>query len=341
MLKAKMNIKHKLITMLTEIVPRIRYCFYRLRGECPTPDELENIKVKSLARSLRADTYKETLANVLEWQDKNMQFWIERHPLATLFWVICVLYLLGATCVIELNGLMMCLPWMFISSILLMLASITWILRSNRKVPWKKIPKWLKNTFCISMDFLIENKLGVCRDYAKLTACLLFNIYPNAEICYARISRHIATGIVIGDRLYMLDQHLPVLTKEKWNAYMGLKKPSYILRFDPIRKTLQKVNEQTYLRDKNESEPDTEKLAKTLTVLLNIKEQPEAKANKLEILWKKGAIRYEDDEIVNYSLAKFLKMKIFSHLVSINQVKRIRVLRREDDLTFIVYYVLN
>ena len=39
----------------------------------------------------------------------------------------------------------------------------------------------------ISMNFLLENKLGVCRDYAKLTACLLLNIYPNAEIYFGLI----------------------------------------------------------------------------------------------------------------------------------------------------------
>src|SRR5690606_25490069 len=94
---------------------------------------------------------------------------------------------------------------MLVSSIATTLTILIWIIRSNRKIPLKQ---GLKNVFVASipMNALLENKLGVCRDYAKLTACLLSNIYPDEEIYFAHAPGHIATGIKIENKLYMLDQ---------------------------------------------------------------------------------------------------------------------------------------
>jgi hypothetical protein len=57
----------------------------------------------------------------------------------------------------------------------------------------RKIPFWsgLWNTFVLSIstNFFLKNKLGVCKDYAKLTACLLFKIYPDAELHFVHAPR--------------------------------------------------------------------------------------------------------------------------------------------------------
>lgn len=70
--------------------------------------------------------------------------------------------------------------------------------------------------------------------------------------------------------------------------------------------------------------------------LLNIKEQTsEAGLSSLEILrWKKGAILYEDDEIVNYSLARRLKVKISDEMLELSQIAKIEVIQDKNDLTF-------
>jgi len=373
----EMNIKQKLIaiaTTLRGIRSRIYYRFSCFRGYCPTSGEIENSEIKSLASRLKADSYRETLTNILEWQEKNMEFWTERHPMVTLFWYIWLIFAVigplfiavffySSLLLTVLNSQTVVLVWLiqiavwfiqniwwlfaiFASSAVTILVTMIFILHSNRKFPWKKIPSCLKNIVkpSISMNFLLENKLGVCRDYAKLTACLLSNIYPNAEIFFASAPDHVATGINIENRLYMLDQRLPILTKDKWNNYRKPRKSDRIEKFDPIKKTLQK-DKRTFLQAKDKSELNTKKLAKRMTELLNIKEQPNDKAISLQkstpILWKNGAIVYEENEMVEYSLARWLETKISSELIRINQITRIEISRQKDDLTFLIRFSQN
>jgi len=44
----------------------------------PTKEEIDSEEVKNLSNRLRANTPKETLTNILEWQDRNLKFWEER-----------------------------------------------------------------------------------------------------------------------------------------------------------------------------------------------------------------------------------------------------------------------
>jgi len=326
-------------------------------GYCPTSGEIENSKMKDLASRLKAGSYEETLTNILEWQERNIEFWAERHPIQTM--LIFVSVISGLVSIIGALGFVFLIfgniqpllllvyfivIWFvsFVSCVATTIAIMIVILHSNRKFPWKEIPGGLKNIFwpSISMNFLLENKLGVCRDYAKLTACLLLNIYPNAEIYFASAPNHVATGINVENRLYMLDQRLPILTIEKWNDYRKPRKFDRIERFDPIKKTLSKANKKTFLQTRNRSELDTGELAKKMMELLNIKEQLDDKAVSLRVpkLWKKGVKQYEDDEIVNYSLARYLKMKISSELIRTNQITRIEIERHKDDLMLLIRF---
>jgi len=371
----EMNIKQKLIaiaTALRGIRSRTYYRFSCFRGYCPTSDEIENNEIKSLASRLKAGSHKETLTNILEWQEGNIEFWTERHPMLTLFlyiWLIFAVigplfyavFVYSLFLLIVLNSQIVVLVWfiqiavwfiqniwwlfaIFAGSALTILVTMIFILHSNRKFPWKKIPRCLKNIVkpSISMNFLLENKLGVCRDYAKLTACLLSNIYPNAEIFFAHAPDHIATGINVDNRLYMVDQRLPILTKDKWNNYRKPRKSDRIEKFDPIKKTLQK-DKRTFLQARDTSELNTEKLAERMTELLNIKEQQDDKTNLLQksIPWKNGAILYEENEMVDYSLARWLETKISRELIRINQITRIKISRQKDDLTFLIRFSQN
>jgi predicted transglutaminase-like protease len=159
---------------------------------------------------------------------------------------------------------------------------------------------------------------------------LLLNIYPNAEIYFANAPYHVATGIKIENKLYMLDQRLPILTKDRWNDYRKPKKSDKIERIDPIKKTLEKA---TFPQTKDKPELNTEELAKRITELLNIEKQQDDKANSLQksIPWKKGAILYEDDEMVDYSLARWLETRISRQLIRIDQITRIEINCHEDD----------
>ena len=77
----------------------------------------------------------------------------------------------------------------------------------------------------------------------------------------------------------------------------------------------------------------------TITDLLNVKEQTGDKAlSLLEIPWKKGAILYEDNKMLNYSLARLLKTRISNELIEINRIRRIEVNRHKDDLMFLIRF---
>jgi predicted transglutaminase-like protease len=364
-----MNIKQSLSTIDEVLTSAIGH----FQGYCPTSDEIENDKVKSLANRLKAESYKETLTNVLEWQEKNVVFWTERQPILPLLMYIYLIFVAGTAIffsaafivstflLIVLNSQTM-LAWFFqiatwfiqnlwwsiailASCTMTILATMISILHSNRKFPWKEVPRALKNVFwsSISMNFLLENKLGVCRDYAKMTACLLSNIYPNAEIYFATAPAHVAAGINIQNRLYMLDQRLPILTKDRWNDYRKPKKLDRIERFDPIKKTLRKADKTAFLQTKSKSELNTENLAERMTKLLNIKEPSNDKTISLQepipIPWKNGATLYEENEMTDYSLARYLETKISNELVKIDQITRIETNRNKNDLIFKIHAI--
>jgi len=335
----EMDIKqlpNAICTVLTNISNRL---IGRSQGHWPTSDEIENNKVKSLANRLKAESYKETLTNILEWQDRNIVFWSERWPVSILFNVTVIFFLVFLPVFLFYSQILWWIIAMASSAVTTFLI-LAIILKFVRKIPMKD---GLKNIFMqsISMDTFLENKLGVCRDYAKLTACLLSNIYPNAEICFANTRDHTATGIVIKNRLYMLDQHLPILTIDKWRA-----------RYDPHLKEIEqfmangrpkKVDIKPYLSTTKTTSLDTKRIVVTMTKLLNIKEQTDDKATSLEIPipWKKGAILYEENEMVDYSLARRLETRISSELIRINQITRIEISHQKDDLIFLIRFSQN
>jgi len=71
---------------------------------------------------------------------------------------------------------------------------------------------------------LLELRMGACRDYAKLTAALLANLYPGGEVYLLSFPLHVAAAVGLGGRVYVLDQKLPVLEPEAWLARWGRKK---------------------------------------------------------------------------------------------------------------------
>jgi hypothetical protein len=91
-----------------------------------------------------------------------------------------------------------------------------------------------------------------------------------------------------------------------------------------------------YLREVKPNELDKEKLASKMRVLLKINEQTsEANLLPLEIYeWKKGAVLYEDNEIVNYSLARLLKSKILGEKLELSQIANLEVIPEGKDLKF-------
>lgn len=70
---------------------------------------------------------------------------------------------------------------------------------ASNKLPVKKILVW---------------NLAVCRDYARLTASLLYNLYPDSEIYTVLLPTHQASGIKFNDKILILDPNFSLPTNE-------------------------------------------------------------------------------------------------------------------------------
>jgi predicted transglutaminase-like protease len=196
-----------------------------------------------------------------------------------------------------------------------------------------------------------DRKLGICRDYAKLTACILRNIYHDSDIYFLHSSAHVATGIRIGHEVYMLDQRLPILTINQWyKREHGTTPPSKI--FFVYRKAhklggnrLESIPVDSLLSNIEMSKKTSpQDLSLKLSMLLSIPTKTEDnQANVMQHIelpkWAKGANLYEmNDETVDYSLTRFLKRRIYNQILGSYQLTRIEANKENDDLVFRVYF---
>jgi predicted transglutaminase-like protease len=318
-------------------------------GYCPSLAERKNSKIVELAERLKADSEKETLANIAEWQNNNILYWFERSYLSPALWVLVPVSLgslLGflielwrspATLGMIYSPLIVMILWILGTVTATLKVLTIFIIVYYRKMPLKH----LYNVFTISnpIDFFVEKRLAVCRDYAKLSACLLFNIYPEREIYFVHAPSHVSTGIMVGENLYILDKYLPVATFDKWHKRwhkrrLALARDKKVERAEDVY--MESVPLNSVLPKTNSSELDKNGLASELERLLNIQRSKE-KSEKIPILilhWKKGAVLYEDDEIVNYSIAQRLKKMISNEKLDMNRIANIKVDLKKDDLIF-------
>ena len=316
---------------IRELTSKFEYKFACWRGYCPTLKERNNYKIKELANKFKTNSNKETLTNVLEWQDRNIVFWSERWLLSFAFYFL--LFLSVFFLLLFLRFDFPIFGWFtigFVSSTLTIFSILVSLLKLIRKIP---IRAGLRNTLAqsISIDFLIENKLGICRDYAKLTAFLLHNIYTNQNIFFPQSSNHVAAGVIIENKLYMIDQHLPIVTIDKWHKRNNADKNVAKLEGEH----LEWIKLNSLLSKNTINKPNIKKLDYDMAKMLDIRESTtDTKFSELKIRWKKGAMLYEDDEIVNYSLARWLKTKVSNEMVELTHVTKLEALPDGADLVF-------
>jgi len=327
---------------------RKNYKYACWRGYCPSLTERENSRIRELAKRLNATSDKEVLTNVLEWQDRNIVFWFERYPLSFAILVVAVLGVAIAF-LVEDPLLILIAPTLFKCLIVLVSVFVTlsliaiYMVHSYRKLPLKQLFNIFP--FSVSINSILENKLCICRDYAKLTACLLFNIHPEMEIYFVHAPSHVATGMIVDKKLYILDKWLPVVTIDRWHERWHKCKFSektvekvkgMCLESVDLNCLLSKTNSPKLDTARLASERERARLADELKRRLSIQSSTvDTEGVSFKIMqWKKGAILYEDDEIVNYSLARRLKMLISREMLDVNRVTNIKIDRKKDDLIF-------
>lgn len=395
---------------------------------CPTLEDLESKDLKQLAKKLKGNSEKETLTNILEWQHRNIQYWMERGILEipmlfltplyfflsifagafvfTLFYLIGLPFLgpklsvyigfavffiflfwsvLQSTFIKVIFTLVLSFPAFVIiklsiqrslsnasfidSGLILVLsngvlfgaslftliylvASYSPIFRGEtRKSKIQKLIKILTDTFKISLSVerIINYRLAICRDYAKLTASMLFKLNPETEVYFITIPRHVAAAIKVDDAYYVLDQRLPIMTMDKWLIRWNQKKAEIL-----VSKVLRDSNGITINVDFGEhekitgmlktepSEIDTEKLTEELMKILGIKRSINKTKPDFEIPLKNLAIYYSNNDITRYSLIRAIKNKLESELCSnMSKISEISIYQNNRNLIVGVVYIKN
>ncbi|MEM2950107.1 MAG: transglutaminase-like domain-containing protein, partial [Nitrososphaeria archaeon] len=221
----------------------------------------------------------------------------------------------------------------------------------------------LSDTFRLSLpvEKILQYRLAICRDYAKITAALLlFSYYPKNKIYFITIPSHVATAINIEDRIYVLDQHLPVLTIEKWmDVWNRRLSRSVIFKFSSLIFRLLKggevemlellINYKGNIRIKKACcqkligvmgvpKIDTEYLVSKIMYDIRISQNLSENTYDLKINLKNFALYYDKDEIVEFSLLRAIKNKLEKELCgNLQKIKGINITQNEADLILGVY----
>jgi predicted transglutaminase-like protease len=358
----------------------------------PTLEDINNKEARNLAKRLKGKSDKETLTNILEWEEKNIQPWIDR------WYIFFLLYLLliVSSCFLPISLSIKLMVFAiftifaffdltstisyFLPLIAFIIALFTWIfsinfLVANRLLPIDHLillsiifggtislliylilkyrgiksfqPEFkLGDTFklSLSVDEILKYRLAICRDYAKLTATLLLNLYHNSDIYFILIPQHVATGIKLNNKIYVLDQRLPVLTLENWLSFWREKLKKKKLKANIFKiiynKEKLKIKKIDYKRLGDIAIPkiNLENFTNKLANMLNIKQFSRKNKPYLEIPLKNYALCYKSDEIIEFSLIRLIKNKLENEFCeNINKISKIGIVQNKNDLILRVY----
>ena len=318
----------------------------------PTPKDIENDELKKLAKRLKGDSEKETLTNILEWQDRNIPPWWERWPLVpiSLILILVLIALLSLPLFSPIFRLLIAVILVMIIISMMVYLYIRYGIFLGEKSVKEKISKFfdvVKDTFRLSLpvDKILEYKLAVCRDYAKLTASLLFNIYPGSELYFITIPMHVAVGIKTKNKCYVLDKCLPILSLDKWLIKWNKKADIYISKLIRDSRGKPKV---TFSFSKHEKKPkkskadlpkiNTEKLTEEIAKILEIKQSSHKDKPDFEITLSNYAIYYDDDEIIKYSLIRTIKNRLENEFCgNMYKISKVDISQNKRDLTVAVW----
>jgi len=372
----------------------------------PSKEDIENKEAKELSKRLMGNSHKETLTNIMEWQERNIQYWHERAdmfiilvllsfvpfilvcflPTLFIFKIFFALYALFSSLLIILDYFMLSLVFVLlitsetISIFALLYAEniftvfailvlsipfggiislLFYLILKYRHIKAVRPKFRLRETFVSTLPVgkILKYRLAVCRDYAKICATLLIHSYPGNRIFFVTIPQHVAAAINLKDRIYVLDQKLPVLTLEKWKSLWN-KKTSKDILFkiqSSILRIIRKGEVQIYeaffdenvkikkicakkLESGKIPRIDTEYLVKKLALDLRINQISENNVLTAIITLKNFALCFDRDEIVEYSLIKAIKNRLENEFCgNLGKIARIEIKQNREDLILKTY----
>jgi len=360
----------------------------------PSKEDLENKEVKELSKRLMGGSYKETLTNIVEWQERNIHYWSERADMFVLLCIFSIIplviipapsffklilvfilllylffnFMLYLTCILFLTAEIIVLIWIFrVINVLFFVVTIALSIPLGgilslllygalkyRHIKTARPEFRFRDTFkwSLPVEKILEYRLAICRDYAKCTAALLLNCYRENKIYFIEIPSHVAAAIKIKDKLFVLDQKLPVLTLEKWMDFWNermsksviFKISSYIFRF--LRGGEVRISEIVFnekikkkwvcygkLDKKDILQIDTENLTEKIANIMSITQVSNKSDPDIIITLRNFAICHDKDEIVEFSMLKAIKNKLADELCgTLTNITKIEIIQNEKDL---------
>ncbi|MCS3901222.1 transglutaminase-like domain-containing protein [Methanococcus voltae] len=192
----------------------------------------------------------------------------------------------------------------------------------------------------------IKYNMSICREYAKITAMLLNKAGFN-DIYYFVILGHVATGLKLNGKYYVLDQRLPILSLNDWLYKVGRKQvDAYSLKFLEKNNSNESKNNETTLKitlediktiyrdyDHNKNlygELDYIEISKKLLNLLNCHPKPILNKKPDFSISLKYYIR-EIDDIIEYSILRMLYLAVEKKFGSnISKISNIEIIKSKD-----------
>ncbi|MFN3384249.1 MAG: transglutaminase-like domain-containing protein [Archaeoglobaceae archaeon] len=194
-----------------------------------------------------------------------------------------------------------------------------------------------KDAFRLSLPVskIYKYKLAICRDYAKLTASLLLNLFPKNSIYFITIPGHVATVIEIDGKLYVLDQRMPISSPIAW-----------LIKWCKDKADLWEIKEEdgkietrffkTVKADKRLrlNRKTSEEVVSTVEKAMN------EKGNDVEYVFKDYSKLYDiDDPIIRESLERTIWNKIKNEFLSnSSKIEGLELKSDEKDLVLKIYF---
>ena len=292
----------------------------------PSQDELNNPKVVKLAKGLVGKSQKETLTNILEWQHRNIAFWSERWLLSMAIWISLAIFAVALYIFSFILRFDVASGFFIIATFGVPLATSCVLMmvfvHFNSGLPMRETLRavWVG---CLPIEHILLNRLAVCKDYAKLTACLLSNATDDGKIYISSGSSHAAASILLNKKLYFLDQLLPIYCIGSVTNWKKLGFNNIVNLQDGKWQKVSITSVLTPNAEQIDNNHLVQLLAKRISQSLNVqtkvvdKEQP---IISVKIKWKNGLLKYADEEVLNYSVARAISNKMLDNRLKPNQI---------------------
>lgn len=209
----------------------------------PTEEDINGSK--KLSEALKDDSKDKTLINIIKFQEDTIPYWNERRiitdepkisfligvlsviiSIVVSFLIIMLVYIILPTITKSTVTAMILSRTFGITIFVVLILVLLLIFHCTLKITLiaVSVDRLRKSEFCtknyikcgrdikkyisannLPVEKILAWNLAICRDYARLTASLLYNLYSDSEIYIVNLSTHQASGIKFNDKILVLD----------------------------------------------------------------------------------------------------------------------------------------